>query len=692
MGAETQKGVEVPKARGLTPRVLLVGILITLLFIAPLLGWNKWPSPLGIRLLVRILVFFGAQYVVFLLAILLTSGLASIPGLRKLRFTPQEYAILYSMIWALIPLPFSLGLATYTYLYGTLRADYKCGWPAVPSLWVPKHLEAQLWDGGLPVSDLIPTALMFTIVWYALFIFGFSIALLFKEQFLEVERLEYPLAKPASQLIHWSTTASAAERPWLFSRRGLLFWIPFLIGMFFNPYGMPVLDFAASDFARKVQEYVSWGEVYSGKLGPPFTNIVLAPSVDLLGIAYYILFPVDILLTGVVSYVVFWILLPTIYVATGAMSPMTGATEWPVFGAVSWQPPIMPVVLLDFSVWPGIAILAIIVARNHIANTIKAAMRGVKSERLPVSYRTLWIALVGSGLVLVAFMSTVAHPVLAIWSMIMIGITYLYMLRVRGDVWPGFLAGNWGPWTGSDTYLSHSIQDLAVALGVLPGYGIPATPEQAQQIFASRAFLNAIGHHHYAQWHPGISCIEAIKIAEDHKTDLKEVLIAQIIVALIAVPLVLTFLAYNVAMYGVKTYTAEWWSGHQLVWPAAGVTCHLLSSGAGPWGGDKAPWAFANMILGIALVLAMGWARMRFAWFPFNPIGLPIFSVSFYAFAYGAIALAIKYVILKVWGAKFWEEKAFPVFVGLFIGGFAGAFTIRGIARIIAAMAGVPGA
>lgn len=691
MGTEAQKGLEVPKARGLTPRVLLVGIIITILWTAPLLGYNKGPSPLGIRYLLRVLSFFGAQYVVFLLVILLTSGLASLPGLRGLRFTPQEYAVLYAMIWTLVPLPFSTGLATYSFLLSTLQAQYKGAWPAVPSIWVPKQLETQLWDGGLPLSDLLPTALMFTMVWYALFAFGFSIALLLKEQFLEVERLEYPLARPASQLISWST-APAAERPWLFTRRGLLFWIPFIIGLFTNWYGPPILDIfpQTREIASKISEYVSWSEVYSGKFGPPFTNILLAPNVDLLGIAYYILFPVDILLTGIVAYVIFWILLPIVYVASGAMTPLTGQTEWPVYGTVGWQPPIMPVVLLDWSIWPGIAILVIIMARKHIANTLKAAMRGAKSEKLPVSYKTLWIALVGSGLVLVAFLSTATHPVLAIWTVAMIGITYLYMLRVRGDVWPGFGAGNWGPWTGGGDYISNSIVDLAVALRVLPGYGVPATPEQVQQLFASKGFLDAIGQHWYAQWFPGISCIEAVKIGEEHKTDLKEILIAQTIIAAIALPLVFTFLAYDITANGVKTYVGDWWAGHQLVWPASQFSGYL-TSGASVWGGDKAAWAFANLILGIILVLAMGWARMRFAWFPFNPIGLPIFSVSFYAFAYGVIAFAIKYLVLKIWGAKFWEEKAFPVFAGLFIGGFAGAFTIKGMARIIAALAGMPG-
>ncbi|MEM3936962.1 MAG: DUF6785 family protein [Thermofilaceae archaeon] len=671
------------RPKGLTWRVILVALIVATLYFLPLMRWRlSGPYYLALVRGLRVLNFFGMQFF-FLLFLLVFVNL--IPHLinkllkrQLLRpFTPQESAVLFAMVWGgIIPLSFSMGLATYSYLFGTLRADYKSAWPAVPSVWVPKYLdESVLWDGGAPFTAFIPTIILFTFAWYMMYFFGYGLAILFKEQFLEIERLEYPLARLPSWVISQATTVREGKViPELW--RNKLFWIAFLIGMILHYEGPPGIDLVPGITWPTMSYDIS----YVGQLPPPFTNVLIAWSIDLTGLSYYLLFPLDVLLTSIVAYAVFWLLWPIAAVAAGLRAPMTGATEWPIFYVMGREtPPIMPSIALDQSVWIGIALLVLWEARHHLASTLKAARTRMASEKVPFSYRTAWLMLGGAAIALIALMiSGGGHPVLAVYSIIVLFMAMLAQLRIRGDIWPGYMAGNWGPWTGGGDVTAGLYDHIAVAVGAAPGFYVKLTPEQAQQFFATRSFVEAMNKW-YAQWNPAISAIEAMKVCDDHKTSLREGLIGQMIVAFYAIPLVLAMLTLSICWNGVKTYVNDYWSGHQLVWPAHDTTGYLMREGPRPWGGDMAPWFYLNTLLGIALVLLIGIARARLPWFPLNPVGLAVFSVSFYAFMYGLLAYLIKLAVLKILGAEFYERKFYPIIVGLFLGTYTSFIPGRAI-------------
>lgn len=670
------------RPKGLTWRVIVTALIVTTLYHLPLMRW-RMPGPYFLALLrgLRLLQFFAMQFF-FLLFILVFVNL--VPNLinkvlkrQVLRpFTPQESAVLYAMIWGgIIPLTFSMGLATYSYLFAPLRSEYRGAWPAVPSVWVPKHVgDTALWEGGAPFTAFIPTIILFSFAWYMLYLFGYGLAILFKEQFLEVERLEYPLARLPSWIITQATTVREGRIiPELW--RNKLFWIAFLVGIILHYEGPPGVDLIPGFTWPSLSYYI----FYCGMLPPPFTNVLIAWSTHLTGISYYLLFPLDVLLTGVVAYAVFWLLWPIAAVAAGLRAPMTGATEWPVFGAMGGDtPPLMPVRVLDQGVWIGIALLVLWEARRHLANTFKAARAKMASEKVPFSYRTAWLMLGGAAIALIAFMvAGGGHPILAIYAILVLLLSMIAQLRIRGDIWPGYLAGNWGPWTGGGDMMAGLYDHIAVGVGAAPGFLVKLTPEQAQQFYATRSFVEAVNKW-YAQWNPAISAIEAMKVCDDHKTSLKEGLIGQMIIAFYTIPLVLAMLSLSISWNGVKIYTNDWWSGHQLAWPAH-LTAYLMTDGPRVWGGENWPYFVGNTLLGIILVFVLGLARARLPWFPLNPVGLAIFSVSFYAFMNGLIALATKYAVLKILGAEFYEKRFYPVAVGLFLGTFTSLAPARAI-------------
>ena len=70
---------------------------------------------------------------------------------------------------------------------------------------------------------------------------------------------------------------------------------------------------------------------------------------------------------------------------------------------------------------------------------------------------------------------------------------------------------------------------------------------------------------------------------------------------------------------------------------------------------------------GSLVMLAMLWARMRFAWWPLHPIGFPIGMMLFYQWFNIFIAWVIKVVVLRYGGAAAYRRSQ-PFFLGLITG------------------------
>ena len=669
---------EEERPRGLTPRAFAIAFVMCVLYTIPLIWWMKYQWA---RFTFRRLPALGMHFLFLLIAIIITY----IPVLLSKRFrpfSPQEYTIMYAMFWAALPLPWCAGMITYSYLFGSLRAAYKEAWAAVPEFWVPKGISRDiLWMGGAPLDAFIPIVILWTFIWYLIYIFSYGIGLILKEPFLDVEKLTYPLVVPASWLVTQATTTEN-KVPSLFKSKK--FWIAFILGWLFNFYYSPTGGGGQGAGLELLLKYPSPEPFMPytylrGKLPPPFTNMLICWDLDALGLGLYFLFPLDVLLTGIIFYVICYLIWPVIQVIVGLQKPRIGSGEWGIFGPIGLTPPFMPIAIADYGTWIGVGLLALWRAHKYIINSFKKAMSGGESDGLPVSHRTIWTAIIVSGIILIIFLcASGAHPVLAVWAIILLAFTDFAHSRIRGEAWPGY-SNAWGicNQVGPGDPTAHLATDLGVAVGAIPGYYIPLKPEVARHIYIARGFPDIIRW--YGIWNPTITCLESIKLAEETKTDLKEIMIAQIPVVLVVLPLTFLFLSMNISYFGAKTFLSDWWTGWQFAWIANPETRNAIRSGARVWGDGNAVYFYGNTLAGIVLAILLGIARARFPWFPFNPIGLLMFSVSFYGFLYGVIAYIAKFIVLKVGGTELYEKTALPIALGLFIGGYTGFYPTRAV-------------
>jgi len=313
------------RLRGLTVRAVVVATIIALLYTVPLIWWMRYSSA---RFAVRRLSPM-AMHLMFLTFIVGITALVTRKALSK-AFSSQELAVIYSILAATLPIPWSLGIVTYSWLLTPLRVgDYPGVWEAVPDFWLPKTLGVStIWNGDIGLSEFMPTIFLWTFVTGILYVFSYSIGLLLRKPFLETEKLPYPLTTPASFVIEKATTPEKGGLPAILKSK--LFWLALLIGWLVNFYYSPTGGGGQGSGLELLLGYPS-PEPYlaftylSGKLPSPFTNIVMAWDFDALGMGLYLLFPLDILLTGIIFHVLCYIIWPIIQVSSGLVKPQPGA-------------------------------------------------------------------------------------------------------------------------------------------------------------------------------------------------------------------------------------------------------------------------------------------------------------------------------------------------------------------------------
>jgi len=247
-------------------------------------------------------------------------------------FTKQELTVIYSVLVASLPIPWSLGIITYSWLFNPLRVRRYLGvWDVVPDFWIPKNLGIdKLWSGDINTAEFSLTITLWFTVTAIFYLFSYFIGLLLRMVFLEDEKLPFPLVTPASFIIEKATTRENGVPSIL---KAKLFWLAFIIGWIINFYYSPTGGGGQGSGLELLLHYPS-PEPYraytylSGKLPPPFTNIVMAWDFDPLGIGLYLLLPLDVLLTGIIFHVIGYIIWPIVQESMGLVKPAPGTGEW----------------------------------------------------------------------------------------------------------------------------------------------------------------------------------------------------------------------------------------------------------------------------------------------------------------------------------------------------------------------------
>lgn len=656
---------------GLTLRAILVATIIALLYTVPLIWWMQYQSA---RFAVRRLSPL-AMHLMFLTFIIGITAVVTRKSLSK-AFSSQELTVIYSILAATLPIPWSLGIVTYSWILTPLRlSDYPGVWNALPSFWLPKSLGVDaIWKGGIGLSEFVPAIFLWSTVTSILYIFSYSIGLLLRKPFLEVEKLPYPLVTPASFLIEKATTVEEGLPAILKSK---LFWIALLIGWLINFYYSPTGGGGQGSGLELLLGYPS-PEPYmaftylSGKLPSPFTNIVMAWDFDALGIGLYLLFPLDVLLTGIIFHVICYIIWPVIQVSTGLVKPQFGAGEWGAYGIVNSTDIFVPEAFLDVGAYVGIGLLALWMIRKPLIESVKHAIKGTGDEK-PFSYRTIWTLIVVTAVLLIGFLTISGADILSSTVTIaLLAFAILILARVRGEVWPGY----------SNAWACIQVQNAStnpvnpvVVVKMVSGApsGVPVSTDVARSIYVTSGFLNVTSY--YGIWTPAIASLESLKLAEETKTNPRDVVIAAVPVAIVVTFLTFLFLSVNVTQFGARKFLSDWWTIGQFDRIGNADAANALRSGITLPSIGRTVWT----IMGALVAIGLGLARTTIPGFPLNPLGMILFSNSFYGFGYGLVAYIVKFLVLRIAGSKTWEEKGLPIALGLFIGGYTGFYPTRAL-------------
>jgi len=520
----------------------------------------------------------------------------------------------------------------------------------------PELIEGLFYGGPIPWSHY--GALMaFLIIYYvfALWFFQFIAAIL-RRSWVEVEALPFPLAVGINAVMSPAVTEVEGKRT-IWTNKYL--WSGILLGMLINiqqvihyipglydiPYKIPTVDLTSLNLL-------------------PWVPLAFFYESQLIGVSFLI--PTDVNFTVWLSFIIMFIIVPVVGTAIGYYPPSPAGMDyqgaWSQTTRVwaSWYGPLA---------WPmyGITIAAVlwpvIVGWPHYSTMFKGIFKKLPDEveaNQPFSFRTLWAGLILCLIVYIAVWVAIgAHPVLMFLFALGAVALALGLGRMEAD--------------GGGYHFSYdwcNIEFMAVNIWATPvGYAVtglpPDTANWTSMFYAFTQYRN--GDWYSTAFREGMN---AYKIADLNKVHSRDVMVSQMVgMAIFAVVVCFTylFLAFG---YGVQgAYSNDW-----LAWWGGGFLAiqptRPLHTGEYPWGvrppvlGD-----YGGILAAILFGFLLYFIRMKRPGFPIHPVGIAIAGVfgprGFLPFIISWIA---KNIIIRVGGAKLYEEKGVPFAAGLCVG------------------------
>ena len=548
-------------------------------------------------------------------------------------------------------------------------------WDLTPSLLAPKNLPAveKAWRGLIPGEAidwalwlpstafwalwLVITTLMIVIVVYT--VVG--------PQTVEVERLVYPMSVPATVLLSNAGTwveVKGKVKSKLFDltdARIKVFWIAFALGAVFLsviPMVMEVLPIVPILGASL------WGEIPL-----PFHQFTAAV---LPGAAFYTVFiihqailmtllPYDVLITPIIVWLIFYVIYPTLGVRLGILpyEPDAEARANVWFGL---RPPFPMAEFGAIGLSLGIALLTLWEARGTVSRVLKGEMVG---GELPV--KQLLYLFSGLFIVWLALWSAAgANPIMMIYFFILFILWQISIVRYYAEIW-------WHPPTMDYYYVL--IWPVGASIGAWAA--VPSQNSQALYIQNMALVVHGSGAA-YRQIPYNMGWIaHTYKWARDLNASLKDMLLILFAVAIVGWPLgmlVSTWWMHHVGGYAKLNYIYNSWAvDNALDRGIRGLTLYgtLL---------EMPFWQHSLLAaLGVATVFAVHFLRARFAWFLINPTAMAAtLWLPQYMWSASLAALIAKYLGVKVFGARRYEEYAAYVAAGL-CWGLGSGYLLAGI-------------
>jgi hypothetical protein len=684
MGQEKPAEVKVERARVLTPQLLAAVIVLTILSDI----FAIWFRSLTTKMWTYTGWFIGAFYIVLIFQLL---GRLS----PKLRLNPGQMLILLLPFWYAAGKAFMITGAggemwaemlypVWSFIVRGLRdpSIRSWCWDLTPSLVAPKdpvELD-KIWRGLMPGEVINWAPWMAPIAFWSLWLIVTTLIIVvlvytvIGPQTVEVERLVYPMSVPATVLLSnagsWVEVGGKARSKLfdLTDTRIKLFWISFVIGALFLsmiPLLMEVLPVVPALGA------FLWGEIPLN-LQTWFNTAAVLPGAHFYAVfiihqaILMTLLPYDVLITPVIIWLIFYVIYPTLGVRMGILPYEPGVEGWANW-YYGYRAPFPMAAFAIYGMSLGLGLLTLWEARGTISRVLKGEMAG---GELPV--KQLLYLFAGLFIVWLALWSAAgANPIMMIYFFILFILWQISIVRYYAEIW-------WHPPVIHDTY-HILIWPVGASIGAWAA--VPSQSSQALYI-QNMALLVHGSWAAYRQnpWNMGFTA-HTYKWARDLNVSLKDVMIALFAIAIVGWPVAFIFnvwwLYHGGGYVKLNEGTYTWPVDVALNQGVRGLT-HFSSLLEMPF------WYHGLLaVLGIATVFIIYFLRMRFAWFLINPtaVAMTMWLTEFIWLA-ALVALIAKYIGIRIFGARRYEEYAAYVAAGLcwglgagyIIGGFYDLF------------------
>ncbi len=506
----------------------------------------------------------------------------------------------------------------------------------IPAWIAPQDMQAMEWFfNGLPAGERIPWCAWATpAVWWlgfvaALTAASLSVMVILRKQWVERERLVFPLAA-APQALIGPPNHEAALPPLLTSR---LFWagaaIPlFLIGWNVASWFTPGLP----GFRLSGGSGWTFGRIYIGR---GFISIPVGISFPVVGLSYLInldvafsiwlmavLFVIEM---GVFNRVGYSLGRADVYGCADAI------TSWQSFGALlAW------------------VVIGLYTARRHLLEVWRAAWGredGADDSNELMSYRAAAVTLALSTLYMLGWMHKSGMP----WGVAALYLAVTFVLYV-------------------------GVTKIVVESGILFARGPLVAPSFCAYVLGSThiagpcaaAMMFSYAWHHELKNFFMPAAAHCDKLTESYRLRRRSLLWA--VVAALVIAFVVSAAYILVKGYERGAYNfGRWIFGRGATIPFDTFVSKLRNP-------EPTDWRRVGFLgVGAAAMALCAFLRFRFAWWPLSPLALPVAAmwvVRLTAFSVAAAWLA-KAVILRLGGIHLYR-RWIPFFLGLAIGYFLG--------------------
>jgi Family of unknown function (DUF6785)/Domain of unknown function (DUF6784) len=506
--------------------------------------------------------------------------------------------------------------------------------PHMPSwLVVSDRNHAALWFyEGVPVGERLPwrdwagPALAWMPLLAAVLLACYVLAAVFRRQWLDHEKLRYPLMQLPLELL---PAPGAAEAPvW----RRLPFWVALLLP-FLASVSEAIRRFVPAFPAITVDHLgsLSWPSV---RFSPHFPDLAMCVNPLALGVGFFV--PTDVLLSVWVMYLLVKILEVGVLTRLGIDTGSAGMFVWGS-AAAAWQSFGAACVLIGGTLWS---------ARRHLRGYWQAATRGRPSppDEL-MSPRSAVLLLALALVVMGVWLGYSRMPPLVIAVFVpMVLLFYLYLARVICQSGVFYLVP------------PQIAQNVCIALFGPRGVG--------------RDGMISLGLSY--SWHGDVQTVlsalaaESVQVQRHGGVTGREMslgVLLSVALGLVVAPLGIIWLGNRQGAVTWPTWVFKGWGPN--------TYGQVLGQIGMPGSFDPRPAIFA--LVGAVLMAALTSLNHRFAWWPIHPLGLAVAS-SFTIYAvYIAFLLAwlVKVMVLR-WGGVNTYRRMVPFFIGLTVGHYAG--------------------